>query len=375
MSEPLYDESRVPAYTLPPLFSAADRAAALRQFAELEYGPLPPPLAPRIELLSERADALDGLATRRELRLHFSGNGTTRTLTVLLYIPNRRPGGRCGAFAMLNFMGNHSKTPEADVQLSHGIGPDGEIVETRSTHLGRWPLKTAMQRNWAMATAFYGELFPDCAGGLPGSIWPLFGATEAGPVRTAISAWAWGLSRIREVLALQPEIDPAKIGAVGHSRLGKTALWAGANDPEFFLTASNDSGCGGAALMRRGFGETVEIITKNFPHWFSPVYASYAGRDGAFPLEQHQLLALIAPRKLAVGSAADDLWADPKGEYLSLRAAAPAWRRSGLAVPEFPEEPPAVGETICGRLGYHRRPGGHNITAEDWNAYFDVAEF
>ena len=378
--EPNYDESKVPVYTLPPVWPEGMtperwrdefRPRLLRQFAELLYGEIPPPPEEtRPELRAERAGALNGLAVRREFRLHFRNGTATAELDVLLYLPTRRPG-RVPAFCGLNFYGNHSVTPEADVFPSSGIGPEGPIRQDQvGAYCHRLPLTEILTRGFAAATAFYGQLCPDQPGAVETGIHRLVPGC-ARPA-TALAAWAWGLLRIRELLARQPELDPAQIGVFGHSRLGKAALWAGVNDERFARVISNDSGEGGAALTRRCFGESVAAITSRFPHWFTPRFAEFAGRENELPVDQHQLLALVAPRPLHVASAAEDLWADPRGEFLAWREALPVWRALGIPVPEPGDELPPNGG-IPGYCAYHRRPGVHDLLPEDWACYLDWA--
>jgi len=393
-----YDEAKVPAYTLPdplrfedgaPVRDAADwtvrrRAEVLHLFETHVYGRSPsPPAAMRPAVVESDPRALGGLATRRQVRVLLDGTENGPAFEILLYVPNAasRP---VPAFLGLNFGGNHTVHPDPAIRLSTawmregpGVADHRATEASRGTAAASWPVERILDRGYGLATVYYGDLEPDHADGWKDGVRSRLGPGVTGRFAPddwgAIAAWAWGLSRALDVLAKDPDVDGRRVAVIGHSRLGKTALWAGAEDERFAMVVSNDSGEGGAALARRRFGETTEAITKSFPHWFCPRFREYAGREDALPVDQHLLLALVAPRPLYVASASEDLWADPRGEFLAARAAEPVYRllgREGLGVEEMPVPDRPVGKTI----GYHLRRGEHALTAYDWEQYLDFAD-
>jgi hypothetical protein len=401
---PNYDESKVPAHVLPEVLAGPDGLVATtvaawqtavrpHQFGLLErhvYGRrLPPtPVTPVGDVERAAVTLADGApATRMQARLRLGPGDDARIVDVLLYLP---PAGtasptRVPVFLELNFRGNHSQHADPGIRLSTAWMPKDDaagIVDHRATEASRghnarrWPVEALLARGFGMATAYCGDIFPDRPDGRPESVLASLGRPVDGPLPPdepgAIGAWAWGLSRILDWLVTLPEVDPRRVIVVGHSRLGKTALWAGACDERFALVVSNDSGCGGAALSRRAFGETVEVITQRFPHWFCPAFAGYAGREGDLPCDQHTLLAMTAPRPLYVASATEDLWADPRGEFLAAVAAEPVWRLFGLQGLGV-TEPPPPDVSVGGSVAYHTRTGRHDILLADWTFFADFA--
>ena len=393
-----YDEARVPAYTLPDPLRFADgktvadaaawrerrRPELLRLFEESVYGRSPrPPAGMRFVMVESEPRALGGLATRKQVRVLLDGSESGPAFEILLYVPNaaRRP---VAAFLGLNFDGNHAIHPDSGIRLSTawmdegpGVAGNRATEAARGTNAASWPVERILDRGYALATVYYGDLEPDHPDGWKDGIRARIGPGTAGRFAPddwgAIGAWAWGLSRAFDSLLADPDVDGRKVAVIGHSRLGKTALWAGAQDERFAMVVSNDSGEGGAALARRQFGETTARITSTFPHWFAPRLREYAGRVDALPVDQHDLLALVAPRPLYVASATEDLWADPRGEFLAAKAAGPVYAllgRPGLGV----EGMPAPDRPVGGTIGYHVRTGKHALTAYDWEQYLDFAD-
>lgn len=391
------DGAKVPGFTLPDPLRFEDgravaspeewrgrRAELLRLFEEHVYGRGPgAPPAMRFAVVETNAKALAGSATRRQVRVLLDGTENGPAFELLLYLPNaaRRP---LPVFLGLNFGGNHGIHPDPGIRLSRTWMRDGpSVVNHRATEAARgsaaaaWPVERILARGYGLATVYYGDLEPDHADGWREGVRARIGPGRRGRFAAddwgALAAWAWGLRRALDCLASDPDVDGRRVAVIGHSRLGKAGLWAGAQDERFAMVVSNDSGEGGAALARRKSGERTQDITQAFPHWFCARYREYAGREEALPVDQHQLLALVAPRPLYVASATEDSWADPRGEFLAAKAAEPVYRllgREGLDVADLPAPDRPVG----GAIGYHLRTGAHALTAYDWEQYLDFAD-
>ncbi|MBE2212854.1 MAG: hypothetical protein IAE82_03210 [Opitutaceae bacterium] len=259
--------------------------------------------------------------------------------------------------------------------INHRARPDRPEPRIDSPY---WPVARILGRGYATATFAASEVAPDRRENASAAegVFPIFDppGPRAPDAWATIAAWAWAASRALDFLVAQPAIDASRIAVIGHSRSGKSALWAGAQDERFALVVSNDSGCTGAALARGKTGERIADINRQFPHWFCENYCAYGDREDDLPVDQHLLLAAIAPRLLAVGSATDDATADPRAEFRSCVLAGPVYQLLGCAdvgTTEFPVPDTAL---HAGRIGYHLRAGGHGLTEFDWDRYLDFAD-
>lgn len=395
-----YDEAKVPQYELPDPLLLADgtrvtdartwtarrRPEILALFEEHVYGRTPGrPENLIFEITSRDDDALEGKATRKEVAIYFDG-ARRFEMNLLMYLPNHQMA-PAPVFLALNFWGNHAVRPDYGISLSrqwmcnsehHGVVNNRATEASRGMDASDWPVERIVERGYALTTSYYCDLWPDYSQGFEQSV-QSFSCRRSEPQLApdewgAIGAWAWSLSRALDYLETDGDIDSHHVMAMGHSRLGKAALWAGAQDERFALVLANESGCGGAALSRRRFGETVSSINGMFPHWFCGSFNQYNCREDDLPVDQHMLVALVAPRPVHIASAEADSWADPRGEFLSAKHADPVYRllgTDGLAAVNMPDVDHAVVSTI----GYHLRAGGHGVTAYDWERFMDFADF
>ncbi len=299
----------------------------------------------------------DGNAVREDVVMTFSG-----------------PGGKIDVHLYILFPLNATKPVPAFLLINHL--DDENLNPETETDSPFWPARQIVERGYAAAILQAQDVDPDTDDGFKNGIHGVYddpSEPRAGDAWGTIAAWAWGASRAMDYLERDSAIDASKVAVVGHSRGGKTALWAGAQDERFALVISNNSGCTGAALSRRPVGETVKDINDRFPHWFCANYRKFNARETELPVDQHELIALMAPRLVYVASATEDKWADPEGEFLACVEASPVYALLGAPGIEATSMPAPETPLQSGRIGYHLRTGKHDLTEYDWNQFMDFA--
>jgi hypothetical protein len=398
-----YDETKIPPYVLldplrfndgssvntPEQWRQRRRPEIVRLFEENVFGRTPDnariPL--RAHVIEIDRHALAGRAVRKQVDLYFTADGDRGAkMRLLLYLPAHARK-RSAVVLGLNFGGNQAvlddsgilptpvwTKPKGMVKLEHSL-PD---EKTRGTQTQEWQVEKVIDRGYGLATAYYGDIEPDFKDSSQYSVRQLFlkigqnvsAADEWG----AIGAWAWGLSRAVDYLVSDKDVDATRIAVTGHSRLGKVADWAAAQDLRIAAVLSTESGKGGQSLSRREIGETVEHLERSFPYWFCANYAKWVGHDQEIPADGNLLLSLIAPRPLYVASAAGDEWSDPRGEFLSTVSASRVYKllgRRGLADTTMPSVDQLL---LQGDVAYHIRSGKHDVTSFDWEQYLNFID-
>ncbi|HJZ96631.1 MAG TPA: hypothetical protein VKE70_08985 [Candidatus Solibacter sp.] len=378
-----YDESKVPAYRLPSLGAtnaaawSARRAETLALYEREVFGMSPARAAkPNYEIVSVDRAALGGKAERKLITLYFGGKDDPR-MNLLVYLPAKRP---APVFLGLSFNGIHAIADDPSVPLPEVWLRDPSTKEwvkrtapenTRAAEASRWQVEKILDAGYGLAVAYYFDIEPDFDGGRKYGVRAK--TPEGDDQWSAIGAWAWALRCAMDVIERDHEIDAKHVALMGHSRLGKTALWAGAQDTRFSIVISNESGEGGAAISRRQFGERTKDLNTRFPHWFDGNFKKYSDREAEMPFDSHMLMALIAPRGLYVASAEGDQWSDPKGEFLGAAEASKVWNlfgKKGIGTMTMPGLHEPVGQDVR----YHIRAGKHDVTEYDWEQYLKFAK-
>jgi hypothetical protein len=344
-------------------------------FQHYMYGELPP--AVKVEAKVEHVDpkALGGKATLKDITLTLGGK---HTVHLLLVIPNQRKG-PAPVFVGLNFAGNHAVLNDPAIRLPtswmygnrKGVKDNRATAEGRGVETDTWAIEQTIDRGFAVATVYSGDIEPDRADVREG-VQKTFARAPSAQAWGTIAAWAWGIHRVIDYLVTLPELDAARIIVVGHSRLGKTALLAGAFDTRIAVIMPHQAGMGGTAPSRGTVGESVKRINTSFPHWFNGNYKEFNDEPARLPFDQHCLVALCAPRPVLFTNAVEDSWANPDGQFDVLKAADPVYRFLGAGGLEAKARP-ELGTVVDSKLGYFIRAGKHSMTREDWRVFCDFA--
>jgi hypothetical protein len=324
--------------------------------------------------------ALDGKAVRKQVTVRFLGESSGPKMEVLIYLPAgaRKP---VPLFLALNFSGNHRIGPDPGVRIAEvwdrAKKQRSATPQTAGTTTDEWPLEKILARGYGLATIYYCDLEPDFSGGIHYGVRPMYFRPEQKEPALdewgALAVWGWGLSRAMDYLETDKSVDARRVAIVGQSRLGKTVLWAGARDTRFAMVIASCSGEGGAALARRNYGETAKHMAVNFGYQFCGNYQMFQDDWSRMPVDQHELIALIAPRPVYLSTASEDQWSDPKGEFLAAAAAEPVFRLLGKRGLETDQMPPAD-RPIQHTIGFHMHTGKHEITVFDWEQYLAFAD-
>jgi hypothetical protein len=374
-------------------FVSLRRPEILGLFSRDVFGVTPAVKLPSRVQIDSTETALGGLAVRKQITISFGDRDQVKA-HLLIYLPAHaaKP---VGVFVGLNFDGNQTVDADPGILLSTVWLRDPALVdvplakelsghirssgtsETRGSAAHQWQLRMILEHGFGLATAYAGDFDPDFIAGIGYGVRPLFFAADQRlPDPTgwgSLGAWAWGMSRMVDYLEQDKNVDQARIIAFGHSRLGKAALWAAAQDTRFAAVISNNSGQAGATLSHRKVGEPIDHLILAFPYWFCPNYAHFLGNVDQLPVDGHLLLALIAPRPLYVASGETDPFSDSEGEFLAARAVTPVYHLFGKEGVEQTALPP-LNHPVGGVVRYHIRTGGHDVTAYDWEQYLSFAD-
>ena len=375
-----YDEARIPHYDLPdPLVTAEGkpvttaeqwrnirRPQILSLFANFIYGsvPVPPdPISQTYHVIKEDKSFMGGKVTKLEVSIRFKNRKGTAQTHIIIFIPNHasKP---VPAFMMMSF--------------DNPRGGSFNLSSSRKGHLRNGvPLGHLADQGYAYVSVYHGDLVGHNEVSFGGGIHKLFfrdgqsfpKAHEWG----VLTANGWTGMRTLDYLETNDRIDASRVAVMGHSKMGKATLWAAAQDQRFAMAISAQSGCGGAALWRRKYGETMAKLNR-FPHWLCINARKFNDHEDDLPVDQHMLLSLIAPRPVYVASGTADTWADPHGEFQSANHAGPVYTLLGKKPLSTTKLPPPNQPLLDGDIGYHIRTGGHSIEPYDWQQFISFAD-
>ena len=367
-----YDESKVPEYILPDVLKTTTntvvsnkriwekvrRPEVLKLFEDNIYGQMPKSYSDiRYSIINENAAAMNGKARLKQIVIEVFNNNKSVKINLVLFVPNkaRKP---VPAFLLMNNRGKEITDP------------------TRAIKSDFWPAEMLIDSGYAIAAFQVSDLAPDNKETFVNGVLQLYpGQLTADNGMRAIGAWAWGASRVMDYFEKDADINAKKVAIVGHSRGGKASLWAAAEDQRFAICVTNCSGNTGAALARRQFGERISRINTSFPYWFNTNYKKFNDNEGSLPVDQHMLIALVAPRPVYATNASKDLWADPTGTFLSLKNAEKVFSLYGLRS-NLPANPPGINKPVIqSQIAYHNREGEHDLTAYDWSNFIKFANY
>jgi hypothetical protein len=376
-----YDEKRLPEYDLPPLLVSSvgkpittpeewfsiRRPEILSLYGNLIYGRIPQPAHPvdlRFEEVKKDPHFMGGKATRKDIKIILENEKGRVSMHFLVFVPNKadKP---VPAFFKHSFNNTQSR--------------DFDASDDRPGFLRNgWPLGEFFDRGYGFCAVYHEDLVKhnevEFLKGIHKLFYPKGQSFPKAHEWGVLSACAYGASCGMDYLETDPDIDHTRIAIMGHSKMGKATLWTAAQDERFALAISAQSGCAGAALWRRKSGETLKKMVTRFPYWLCRNAWKFVEQEDDLPIDQHMLLACIAPRPVYVHSSTEDTWADPRGEYLSAFHASEVYRflgKKGLESPNLPEIRKPI---TASEVGFHIREGGHSIQAYDWDQFMNFAD-
>lgn len=382
-----YDESEVPAYTLPDVLISFDgnriktvseweenrRPELINFFEQNMFGEVPTPsssIEKSFKIISKDTTILDGLCTRKDVLIILKNELGKITMPLVLFVPNKLT---AAVPVILLANGSDIKRNGLDLDSPQSFGKTRNGI----------PLHQLMTRGIGVATLDYQAFGIDrgnSEGKVSGGITNLFFKPEQEFTKEnewgMIAIWAYALRAGMDYLETDPDVNPKQVATLGCSISGKVALWAAATDTRFGMALLSTAGHGGDAIWRRQFGETLENMCKYLPTWVCRNANKYAKNINEMPVDQHCLLATIAPRPLYVATAQHDLWADNKGQWIGTYNAAPAFKLYSKEVAfKSPERPPINKPIIESAIGFHVRSGVHGLELYDWEQFMKFIEF